>query len=88
MTRQYYTIYGKPQCTFCKQAKDLLESKGLHYDYYDISECPTSRHYVVNVLKARTVPQILRAVPLEHIGGFQELKALIDQEESYDDIWN
>lgn len=76
-----YTIYSKPNCTYCEQAKKLLISKDLTYEELIIDVGQTkdaSKTYVsVQQLKdrvpsAQTVPQIFKGA--EHIGGFDSLK--------------
>ena len=76
-----YTIYSKPNCTYCDQAKALLQLKNLEYSelIIDVGQVKDSaKEYVtVETLKSRlpsvkTVPQIFRNE--EHIGGFDALK--------------
>lgn len=79
-----FTIYSKPGCTYCEQAKELLKSKGLQYEelILDVGQLkdPNVTYYTVNQLKekvpaARTVPQIFKED--EHVGGFDALKKLL-----------
>jgi glutaredoxin 3 len=74
-----YTIYGSPNCTYCEQAKKLLDLKGLPYTYMDAS---SSLYFQENFVKkgVRAVPQIFvrgedspTDIEERHIGGFQEL---------------
>lgn len=76
-----YTIYSKPNCPYCSQAKDLLTSKGLEYEelIIDVGQVkePGKLYTTVEALKkrlpsAKTVPQIFLGD--EHIGGFDALK--------------
>ena len=76
-----FTIYSKPACTYCDQAKGLLESKGLTFQelILDVGQVkdPSKTYTTVNQLKqrvpdARTVPQIFKGDEL--IGGFDALK--------------
>lgn len=83
-----YTIYGKPNCPFCDQAKEILASKGIPYTYVNIQENPDAHHYVTDVLKARTVPQILKNNPVEYIGGFEALQEHLRNESFSEDIWD
>jgi glutaredoxin 3 len=80
-----YTIYSKPNCTYCKQAKALLDS--LNLDYVEIEldvgqeKLPTGTYVPVSTLLelvpgAKTVPQIFDND--HHIGGFKELKTYLD----------
>lgn len=76
-----YTIYSKPNCTFCVQAKQLLELKSLSYTEIELDveqEKIDGKTYApVSVLKekvplAKSVPQIF--LNEEYIGGFTELR--------------
>lgn len=66
-----YTIYSTPSCTFCVQAKNLLESKGLDYQSIDITQ-DTEALQKMKEMGVRTVPQIF--LDAEYIGGYSELK--------------
>lgn len=68
----YIKIYGKKNCPQCEQAKALLESKSLGYEYIDLG----SNIEAMQEAKAkgwRSVPQI--SIDGEWIGGYNELKA-------------
>lgn len=76
-----FTVYSKPNCTFCNQAKQLLASKSLAYKEVEIDvgqQQLLGKTYVPaselkeKVPTARTVPQIFDGET--HIGGFTELK--------------
>ena len=78
------TIYSKPSCTFCDQAKALLESKGIEFTelILDVGQeqDPTKTYVPVASLKervptARTVPQIFSGE--DHIGGYMELRKFL-----------
>lgn len=68
-----YTIYGKPACAFCEAAKRELTTKGLEYNYVDISTDDSARDFVVSDMGFKTVPLIMLGESL--VGGFKELKA-------------
>lgn len=79
-----YTVYSKPNCTFCNQAKQLLASKSLEYKEIEIDvgqpKVLGKTYVAASVLKekvptARTVPQIFHDET--HIGGFTELKEFL-----------
>ena len=79
-----FTIYSKPQCPYCDQAKALLTSKGLAYTelVLDVGQVkdPAKTYTTVAALKqrvptAQTVPQIFKDD--EHIGGFDNLKRIL-----------
>ena len=82
-----YTVYSKPACSFCDQAKALLKSKGLEFKeiIIDVGQPKdASKTYVTaaelkaKVPTARTVPQIFAGDT--HLGGFQELKSYLQAE--------
>jgi glutaredoxin 3 len=82
---QRYTVYSKPACPFCDQAKSLLEAKGLQYDVINLDvgqpkvegqKYISREDLLTKIPTARTMPQIFMEdtdVAI-HIGGFTELK--------------
>ena len=71
----YVKLYGKKNCPQCEQAKALLESKSLGYEYIDLG----SNIEAMQEAKAkgwRSVPQI--TIDNQHVGGYKELAAYID----------
>ena len=70
-------IWSKYHCTFCEQAKALLESKGIPYEEKKIGDGYTKEELLEAVPTARTVPQIF--LDGELIGGFTELKAKLTE---------
>lgn len=71
-----FTVYGKPACSGCEQAKSLLKSKGLNFEYINVMQAPSAQQ-LFREKGFRSVPQIYQGT--EYIGGFLELqKALID----------
>ena len=81
-----YTVYSKPNCPFCDQAKALLDSKDQLYVeiHLDVGqpkvdgEVYISREQLLEIIPtARTMPQIQVSTESgrETIGGFTELKA-------------
>lgn len=82
---QHYTVYSKPNCGFCDQAKNLLSSQGLQYDVINLdvgqpkedgAKYITRDDLLSKVPSARTMPQIFMedGNSAIHIGGFTELK--------------
>ncbi|MWV27944.1 glutaredoxin 3 [Aurantiacibacter rhizosphaerae] len=68
-------IYTKMYCGYCHRAKQLLDSKGVEYEEYDISlGGPKRQEMVDRKPDARTVPQIF--IDDKPIGGSDELAAL------------
>ena len=83
-----YVIYGKENCPFCEQAKTLLATKGLKYDYLTLNVDYDREDLFDLAPNARTVPQIWLIEEAsdgqeawKHIGGFQELKATFEKSE-------
>jgi glutaredoxin len=65
-------VWSRYNCTFCDQAKALLESKGIPYEERKIGDGYTREELLEAVPNARTVPQIF--LDEEYVGGFTELK--------------
>ena len=73
-----FVVFSKDNCTFCEQAKALLNSKG--YDWKENKlDVDFSREELIEMFPhARTFPQVsLVGETNQHIGGFEELKAWI-----------
>ena len=66
-----YTIYGKQDCIYCNMAKQLLEAKGLSYEYTDLASCDDETLFWFKSQNFKTVPQIYKGEDL--IGGFDQL---------------
>jgi glutaredoxin 3 len=69
-----YTIYGRPLCTYCDQAKRLLDHKEFPYNYVDARDNIYFKKTFIDK-GIRTVPQIFvtELGGERHIGGFEEL---------------
>lgn len=66
------TIYTKPYCPFCHDAKALLDQKGIAYHEIDISARPSERDVMIMRASGRsTVPQIF--IGAQHIGGCDDI---------------
>ena len=78
------TIYTKLNCTYCTQAKALLESHNLPYSAISLSETESgegfiSRDALLQLFpNARTLPQIV--IDGETLGGFTELKTFLQKQ--------
>ena len=70
-------IYGTRLCGFCSAAKRLCEQRGLPYEEILLDMDPERRMALVEETGWRTVPMIF--VDGAFIGGFQELRGLINQ---------
>jgi len=82
------TIYGKPQCGFCEQAKNLSQTQSIQYRYVEVDfgqsrqpdvEYISRDHFIMMFPEARSVPQIL--VDGIHIGGFTEFQNYIKEQQ-------
>jgi glutaredoxin 3 len=72
-----WKIYGKPNCQGCEQAKALLESKGIGYEYVDVMKTPSAQA-LFREKGFRSVPQIF--LNGEHLeGGFEGLKNRLEE---------
>jgi glutaredoxin 3 len=67
------TMYTSDPCPFCRQAKALLEARGVEYDEVNLSMDSAGRADLVARTGRMTFPQII--VADRPIGGFQELLA-------------
>jgi len=74
----YITIYGKPQCTFCEQAKNLLDARSIPYDYKELDVDFVREDLMALAPTARSYPVIF--INGENIGGFAQLQAAILRE--------
>ncbi len=70
-------VWSKDNCTFCDQAKSLLEQRNIAYEEKKIGYGYTREDLLEAVPTARTVPQIF--VNNNHVGGFTELRQYIEQ---------
>lgn len=68
------TIYSKANCTYCDQAKSLLESRGVPYQEVRIDQDPDARNFLVNQ-GHRSVPQIYKDGAV-FVDGFKGLRSL------------
>ena len=71
----YVKIYGKKNCPQCEQAKALLESKSLGYEYIDLGSNLEAMQEA-KVKGWRSVPQI--TIDDTHVGGYKDLVAYLD----------
>ena len=70
-------VWSKDNCTFCDQAKALLEQRNIAYEERKIGSGYTREDLLEAVPTARTVPQIF--VNNNHVGGFTELRKYIEE---------
>lgn len=67
-------IYSTSWCGPCKNAKRLLDERGLSYDEIDIDEIGWSRDDLYDLTGGRTVPQIV--INEKPVGGYGDLLKL------------
>jgi len=64
-------VYTTEPCGFCRQAKALLESRGVSYEEVNLVRDPTGREALVALTGQMTFPQVV--VGERSVGGFREL---------------
>ena len=68
-------MYSGPMCNFCEAAKRLFARNNIDFKVIDISPKEGLRDEMIKKANGkRTIPQIF--FNEEHIGGYQELRAL------------
>jgi len=73
-------IYGRPNCQWCMSATTLLDIKGWHYTYHDMTRMePYNAQKILNDSGMRSVP-IVKVGDI-YIGGFDQLKAYVHGKE-------
>jgi glutaredoxin 3 len=70
------TMYTTSTCPYCRNAKRLLNEKGIRYTEIDVKSVAV-RSEMVNRSGRRTVPQIF--IGNWHVGGFDDLAKLDDE---------
>ena len=65
------TLYTTEPCGFCRQAKALLQARGVVYREVNLAKDPVGRDELVALTGQMTFPQIV--VGQRSIGGFREL---------------
>ena len=73
-----YTIYSKPSCSYCLQAKQLLEMKQLPFVYKQLGKDYTLQELLEVSPTSRTFPVILKGEEL--IGGYSDLCEYLNQQ--------
>jgi glutaredoxin 3 len=64
-------VYTTDPCGFCRQAKALLEARGVSFAEVNLAKDPVGRADLVALTGQMTFPQIV--VGQRSIGGFREL---------------
>jgi glutaredoxin 3 len=71
MADEAVTLYTTDPCSFCRQAKALLQSRGVEYNEVNLAKDPEGRADLVALTGQMTFPQVV--VGQRAIGGFREL---------------
>ena len=66
-------IYSTQTCPYCVAAKQLLNSKQIPYEEFDVRADANKMNDMLALSSQRTVPQIV--LDGEHIGGYTDLVA-------------
>lgn len=79
-TKDKVVIYSKSWCPYCVRAKALLKKYGFHdIKEIDIELNEEMRNFMIEQTGRTSVPQIF--IGERHIGGFDDLSLIIQQEE-------
>ena len=73
-----YTIYSKPSCGYCSQARDLLEQNKLEFEYLTLGTHYSLQEFMELFPYALTFPMIVKDG--EVIGGFNNLVEYLKQQ--------
>lgn len=74
------TIYTKENCSFCTNAKLLLNTRGIAFNELKLNEDFTREHLLELYPTAQTFPVIV--IDGFNIGGYTQLKAKLLNEET------
>lgn len=79
-------IYGKDNCSFCVQAKNVAEQYSLSYTYFDIgADDDAWKEFQEKFPGVRTVPQIEWAG--KHVGGYEDFLKEVESTRSAGDAF-
>jgi glutaredoxin 3 len=67
------TVYTTEPCRLCRNAKDLLNRRGVAYEEINLAKDPVGRDELVRRTGMMTFPQVVIAGQV--LGGFTELLA-------------
>ena len=65
------TLYTTEPCGFCRQAKALLQARGVAYREVNLAKDPEGRAQLVALTGQMTFPQVV--IGKRAVGGFREL---------------
>lgn len=67
-----YTLYTKPGCVPCREAKRLLDERGIKYFENDLSQPEVREHFVAAFPNIKSAPAVFEDG--EYVGGYTELR--------------
>ena len=70
-------LYTTEPCGFCRQAKTLLQARGVDYREVNLAKDPDGRAELVALTGQMTFPQIV--IDGKPLGGWQELQEADEQ---------
>ena len=73
-----YTIYSKPSCGYCLQAKDLLTMEQLPFEYKQLGTHYSLQEFMELFPDAKSFPQVFKDGKC--IGGYSDLVEYLKQE--------
>lgn len=63
-------VYGAQWCSFCKKAKDFLDTNNIQFEFVDIDQ-QIQKSTLLLDMNLKTIPQVFNGD--EHIGGYTDL---------------
>lgn len=72
-------IYTKAYCPYCRRAKELLQTKGIAFTEYDVTDNPAKEKEMRERSGRSTVPEVFADGEL--LGGCDDLMDLEDRGE-------
>lgn len=86
-----FRIYGREGCPYCVEAKSALASRGIAYEYVDLTDDAARKAFYAERGfdgSAQTMPKIyrLRDEGEEYVGGFTDLARLLGSSEEVVDF--
>lgn len=76
-------IYSHPSCSYCRQAKQLLDARGIPYDEINVANDHALLRQMIERTGGRTFPQVI--INDAPIGGYETLHRL-DRERKLDTL--
>jgi glutaredoxin len=74
-----FRVFGRPDCSFCRKAKEALEAKNIEFKFYNLDTLEGRNAFAPY---AMLVPASHKTVPIifidaQFIGGFSDLNKYI-----------